>query len=158
MALDGETGLNSPLYRRHCDIIRLWHRLSRLPVSRVAHRVLAWDISKTAQSRDTWSADVKRILEDNNLINFFNVDAVKNVSCEYIINCFNNSTRHKLETTWKDDLQQSQKLRTYKLFKHSYITEPYLDRQLSIKQRSALARFRCGVFPLSIELGRYRRP
>ena len=38
VALDGETGLNSPLYRRHCDIIRLWHRLSRLPVSRVAKR------------------------------------------------------------------------------------------------------------------------
>ena len=49
-------------------------------------------------------------------------------------------------------------MRTYKPFKDSYINEQYLDKQLSIKQWSELARFRCGVFPLSIELGRYRRP
>ena len=127
VAFDGETGLNSLLYRKHCDIIRFWHRLSRLPSSRVAHRVLTWDISKTAQSRDPWSADVKQILEDKNLTLFFEVDTVKNVSCGYIINRLNNSTRHKLETSWKDDLQQSPNMRTYQLFKDVYINEPYLD-------------------------------
>lgn len=36
--------------------------------------------------------------------------------------------------------------------------EQYLDRPLNFSQRSALSRFRSGTFPLSIELGRYRRP
>ena len=158
VALDGETGLISPLNRRHNEIIRLWHRLARLPISRIAHRILVWDIHKTEHLHDTWSADVKHILEDNNLLNFFNIDATKRVSCDYLLNCLRASTNRKLEISWLTDVQHSPKLRTYKLLKSSYASEPYLDRQLSIKQRSALARFRCGVFPISIELGRYRRP
>lgn len=83
-------------------------------------------------------ADVKQILEDNYLINLFDVYTIKDVSREYIIKCLNLSMRHKLETTWRDGLHQSRKLQTYKLFKDCFKTEQYVDRQLSIKQRSAL--------------------
>ena len=37
-------------------------------------------------------------------------------------------------------------------------TEKYLFRHLSIKQRSFYVKFRCGTFPINIELGRYRNP
>ena len=48
------------------------------------------------------------------------------------------------------------KLRTYKMFKHSYETESYVKCHiLSRTRRSALAKFRCGVAPLRIETGRY---
>ena len=48
------------------------------------------------------------------------------------------------------------KLRTYKMFKHSYETEAYVKcHVMSRTRRSALAKFRCGVAPLRIETGRY---
>ena len=52
--------------------------------------------------------------------------------------------------------QNGNKLRKYKLFKLNYETEPYVKTPiLSRSQRSALAKFRCGVAPLEIETGRY---
>ncbi len=47
------------------------------------------------------------------------------------------------------------KLRTYCLFKSSYITESYVECILSRSHRSSFAKFRCGVAPLAIEIGRY---
>ena len=47
------------------------------------------------------------------------------------------------------------KLRTYKLFKHEYGTDSYVDIVYQTCQRSAMARFRCGIAPINIELGRY---
>ncbi len=47
------------------------------------------------------------------------------------------------------------KLRTYRLFKHDYIVEPYCTIILPLKHRSAFAKFRCGVAPLRLETGRY---
>ena len=47
------------------------------------------------------------------------------------------------------------KLRTYRKFKHSYSTEPYVKIITSKKYRSAYAKFRCGVAPLKIETCRY---
>jgi len=48
------------------------------------------------------------------------------------------------------------KLRTYKQFKTEYETEAYVTlHTLTRGQRSALAKFRCGVAPLRIETGRF---
>ena len=47
------------------------------------------------------------------------------------------------------------KLRTYCLFKSSYVTESYVECILSRAHRSSFAKFRCGVAPIGIELGRY---
>jgi hypothetical protein len=47
------------------------------------------------------------------------------------------------------------KLITYRTFKLSFETEPYVQLILSRKQRQALSKFRCGVAPLRIETGRY---
>ncbi len=49
------------------------------------------------------------------------------------------------------------KLRTYRKYKQSILTEPYVIALLSKYQRSALAKFRCGVAPLKIETGKYTR-
>ncbi len=49
------------------------------------------------------------------------------------------------------------KLQTYRKNKRSILTEPYVIAPLSKCQRSALAKFRCGVAPLRIETGRYTK-
>ncbi len=52
-------------------------------------------------------------------------------------------------------VQGRNKLRTYKLFKNEFVTESYVKNVLSRTSRSALAKFRCGVAPINIEIGRY---
>ena len=47
------------------------------------------------------------------------------------------------------------KLRTYRLFKAAFETEPYCKLILPLRHRSVFAKFRCGVAPLRIETGRY---
>ena len=47
------------------------------------------------------------------------------------------------------------KLRTYRLMKREYKTENYCLSRLPLRQRSAFAKFRCGVAPTRIETGRY---
>ena len=49
------------------------------------------------------------------------------------------------------------KLRTYRKFKHSYSTEPYVNVITSKKYRSAYAKFRCGVASHKIESCRYSK-
>ena len=70
-----------------------------------------------------------------------------------------------LHQEWKDKLLsstvvagerfRSNKLRTYKTFKHDFITEPYVCIITQKKYRSAYAKFRCGVAPILIEKSRY---
>ena len=66
----------------------------------------------------------------------------------------------KYKLDWKNRVSaysQGNKLRTYKLFKHDFCTEPYLEYKIPLKYRSAYAKFRCGVAPLRVETGRYER-
>ena len=57
---------------------------------------------------------------------------------------------------WCNKLVFKPKLRTYKMFKSHKYTENYVKFNLSCKERSMLAKFRMGVLPINIEVGRYR--
>ena len=62
------------------------------------------------------------------------------------------STLHELYcNNWKDTVACVPKLRTYIMYKNEYITEPYVECVISRAHRSALAKFRCGILPLSVE-------
>jgi hypothetical protein len=66
----------------------------------------------------------------------------------------------KYRLDWKNRVSaysQGNKLRTYKLFKPDFCTEPYLEYKMPLKYRSAYAKLRCGVAPLRVETGRYER-
>jgi hypothetical protein len=66
----------------------------------------------------------------------------------------------KYKLDWKNRVSaysQGNKLRTYKLFKHDFCAEPYLEYRMPLNYRSAYAKFRCGVAPLTVETGKYER-
>ena len=47
------------------------------------------------------------------------------------------------------------KLRTYRRLKDEYGVEQYVIKIKYVKERSALSKFRSGVAPVNLELGRY---
>jgi len=54
--------------------------------------------------------------------------------------------------------QNGNKLRTYRLYKTSVETEPYIKLNISRMERRTMALFRAGSLPLAYETGRYSRP
>ncbi|MES9883775.1 MAG: reverse transcriptase family protein [Sedimenticola sp.] len=158
LAVHGDTNWTSPTTRRHCDIVRLWHRLANFSTNRIAHKVLTWDILTTQTCRNTWYADLCNILTECGLNNYAQIDHIKTVSSRYIVSEVKSHRQSISRQTWCNEITQSPKLRTYVKFKHDIGCEQYLNRPLNFRQRSALARLRFGTFPLAVELGRYRRP
>lgn len=60
------------------------------------------------------------------------------------------------ELRWQIDIQNTPKLRTYKLLKENFCLENYISMNIPKHVRSTMAQFRCGVLPLRIETGRFR--
>ena len=64
---------------------------------------------------------------------------------------------------WSEDVQRQNsrtgsgrnKLRTYRHLKHCWGPEPYVTELIPLSDRKALSKFRSGVAPLMIEIGRY---
>ncbi len=71
-----------------------------------------------------------------------------------------NSFRDKLyshaQDKWLDSVNSKPKLRTYKIYKSELVPEDYVLRLSSRYVRSTFAKFRCGVLPINVEVGRYR--
>jgi hypothetical protein len=64
--------------------------------------------------------------------------------------------RQQFHIQWLQNIQNTPKLRTYKLLKNQYNVEKYVELNIPKNVRSAMAMFRCGVLPLRIETGRYK--
>ena len=156
--MEAEIGWMLPRHWRYCDIIRLRHRLANMDANRLTHKVFLWDLHMTDRYRNTWCVDVRTIFQDWDMINFFNIELSKTISFKNIVEKVRLKLKYIREHQWNESVLQSAKLRTYRTFKSAIFKERYVDRFLPVQQRSALARFRCGSFPLAIELGRYRRP
>ncbi len=81
-----------------------------------------------------------------------------------VINDVNLALSELYVTKWQEEVNREDsirgtfhnKLRTYCIFKQSFSTEPYL-KLLNKSNRSALAKFQCGVAPIHIETGCYEQ-
>ena len=56
---------------------------------------------------------------------------------------------------WETSVLNFPKLRTYVLFKSTYLTKNYVKTLFSKRLRSVLAQFRSGILPLKVETGRF---
>ena len=93
--------------------------------------------------------------------NFSNDNLISNRTVkeleERMFNVFKGEWKEKVESDQAVRPNQRNKLRTYRLFKREYWTEPYVEEVINRQHRSTLAKFRCGVAPLKIETGRYEQ-
>ena len=102
-------------------------------------------------SGNNWAYHIKSILDNCGLsyiwINQFNmpidVESVK----RRIIDIY--------KQEWYTSINNSNRLETYALFKHSFVFETYLDCIKENKYSIALTRFRTSSHDLAIETGRY---
>lgn len=101
------------------------------------------------QNNNNWSSEIKSIFDTCNMSHIFesrtNCD-IKFLQTVFIGNFVEN---------WKNIIDTSPKLRTYKLFKLNFGSECYLKSCIPRHRRSLLAQFRFGILPLHVETGRF---
>ena len=105
----------------------------------------------------TWVTYVEEMLCDNDMSHIWRDQVCNKAICdqfktlmlesysEYGMQCINNT-------------EVNPKLRTYRMFKHSFVMEPYLTNVSDFKIRRQLSRFRMSNHVLHIEKGRHTRP
>ena len=155
-ALDGDMAWDSPKLRRHVGMIRLWCRLVKMDRTRLPFKVLIYDMQTSLRVRGTWAREIRNILEQCNMLDYYDIDVSAVSSLNFVVNKVRTELQRLSALSWQQSLEISPKLRTYKTYKTQMVTGKYLFRYISIKQRSFYFKFRCGTFPINIELGRYR--
>ena len=160
VALDGDVGWDSPKLRLHVDMIRLWCRLVKMDHDRLPFKVLKYDIKTSVCVGNTWAREIRNILKQCNMLDYYDIDVSAAPSTNFVANKVCTELQQNLFSQLATRFRDVSKIANilYKTYKIQTGTEKYLFRHMSIKQRSYYTKFRCGTFPINIELGRYRNP
>lgn len=145
-AITGDIGWLPAKYRRWLNMLRYWNRLVALDSGRITRAVFEHDYRL---GRNNWCNEVKCIMSALNLVDCFNEKRIVNLE-----NARSRMTAYYGQL-WRETVESSPKLRTYKLFKQSFGAEKYLLLNCDKYERSVLAQFRCGILPIRVETGRY---
>ncbi len=95
-----------------------------------------------------WNSDIYKVFSSLNKLDIYeNMDEVGFTSAK--------TDLYEIEkNNWKNNILTISKLRTY-TFKENYEIEPFVYKVQIRAHRSLLSKFRCRIFPLKIETGRY---
>lgn len=128
-------------------MVRYFNKIVVMDHDRLPWKIFSWEKSLRTHG---WGHEVQQILSGIGLANNYS----NNIPCNLNRVWAELFAKESLE--WKSKVEASRKLRTYKIFKESVETEPYVYCILNRGYRSILARLRAGVLPLEIETGRWR--
>ena len=157
LAVNGDMGWTPPIIRRQSNMVRLWYRFLVMNPSRLTKKIFLWDYDLACQGAKNWCSEVRSILNVSN-IEFIKEIGVNTPKLNDMLKNVETSLKNEYITKWRDDVDSTPKLRTYKLFKKEYTPEPYVTAHLSRAERSFMAQFRIGILPLHVETGRYKNP
>ena len=162
-AVNRDMGWTPPHINQMTSVLSHWFRLNHMDSDRINKRVFLWSYH-ARQKHKNWCFHIDKKLKKTDINLTINMSYNK-VHRQSVIETLRNVMFTDYKTEWKNKVLSNvsiakytggNKLRTYKMFKHSYETESYVKCHiLSRTRRSALAKFRCGVAPLRIETGRY---
>ena len=148
LAVNGDMGWVSSGNRRKIEILRYWNRVVRMDDIRLTKKVFMWDRNKRRRMGN-WSSDIYKIFNCMGLTHMY--DNMDKIDIHAARDHLHSITTHQ----WATDIENVPKLRTYRTFKNSYETEPYVYKVFNRAHRSILAQFRCGILPIKVETGRF---
>ena len=157
-----ETGRFPMTIAAQCRNFKFWLTLTKneYKLSQIAYNDIKWEENKAF-----WSKKIKSLLEQIGLgdlwmkahyvdIGIVNIirQRLKDIELQRWLSEINNDIRK--------DANQSNKMRTYRLFKtiDNYKCEDYLHQVTNVRHRIALTKLRLSNHKLAIETGSYSRP
>ena len=148
LAINGDVAWCSSTIRRRVEMLRFWNRVVGMDDNRLTKRIFLWDYSKRS-CKGNWNSDIYKLFTKiGRTDHFTNLSQVNVYAAKTIL-------EQEEENEWQNLTLSSPKLRTFKLFKNEYKTEPYVIKIHNRAHRSVFAQLRCGILPLKIETGRY---
>ena len=147
--------------KQYKNVCNMWHGYGKMNLNRINRRIFQWTVGTAGVKCKNWVHIVKEKFKDLDLEEICN-DPVS-VSKVKLCNKVNSALLCKYVNDWKVTVSRPNavrpngrnKLRTYCQFKNEYCTEQYCKMILPHKHRAAFAKFRCGVAPIMLEIGRY---
>jgi hypothetical protein len=154
-ALYGELGRLPMLIHRKFNLIKYWKKIISLEddslVKKTYYVLRNDDYNDKTYKNKNWATQVKNILFEHGFQDIWLYENIDNYTVELI--------KKRITDTycqsWYSNINNSPRLRTYAIFKHTLTREKYLDIIHENKFRYALARFRVSAHRLAIETGRY---
>jgi hypothetical protein len=146
-ALYGDLGWTSCENRRKLEMFRYWNRLVQMENTRLPRVVFDWMRERAGNS---WIQEIKELFKDINMIDIFN-----NLG-EVNLTDIAEKLQGNAQDVWLENIRSMPKLRTYKVFKNVYESEPYVISFMNREKRSYLAQLRSGILPLQVEVGRWQ--
>ena len=164
-AVMGDMGWTNTESRQWEYVINQWFRLRSMDANRLNFKVFKWSCLQGNNSCKNWCMRVKQQFRKCDIENSFWDADIRHINKRSIRQTVKDKVFNEYKEKWEQDLARNNglrgvggnKLRTYRLFKQDYKVEPYISCIRPKLQRSAFAKFRCGVAPLRIETGRYER-
>jgi hypothetical protein len=159
----GDIGWEPPSVRLGVNMSRYWSRLCHLDKNRLTSKVFFANLKLAQKRRLNWCKRTLMLFRKCNLPELENVEYIESITKRDITVLM----RHKLwdlsKQKWRDTINDDRprkggggnKLRLYRLFKNEIFTEHYNYKVLNRHHRRALAQFRSGTAPLTVEVMRY---
>ena len=162
LAINGDMGWDTPQNKQWICVIRKWCRMINMDNTRLT-KILFLSCFEQSNSRcRTWFYRVTQFLCS---IDHQYICHTDTVHIRSVLASVKTKLKSLHEVQWRDKLNSDvakrgasyggNKLRTYRTFKQSYSTEPYVRIITHKRYRSAYAKFRCGVAPIKLETCRY---
>ena len=157
--LYGDLQWASPHTRHQLAAVTYWLRLTRMPCSRLTRRVFDWDHGLAARGRRSWNRDIKLIFNKCSLGDVFDDKAAGTVPHGSILSCARETLLRTERARRSETAGPMSRMRLFRdIWEDSVEPAHYVkNSHLGRRDRSLLARLRCGTLPLSIETGRYRQ-
>jgi hypothetical protein len=162
-AAQGDMGWKTPFQHQWQNVTKHWTRLCNMANDRLSKKVFIWAFTEHGNRKHSW---VSRCLSKFKEIDMEHLCHIGfDFNCKEVNKDMNIVLSGLAEKSWFEDINRKEavrgsggnKLRTYSTVKNQYHVEAYVKNIMPYPYRSALAKFRCGVAPIRIETGRYRR-
>ena len=149
LAVYGELGRLPLFVIRKTRILKYWFNVIKDPSSVCFKLFNQRDVF--GNFVNVWSLNVKTLLDELGFSNLWDVGPISNIQLNLILQ----TVHDQYLQHWYSLVEDSPKLRTFKLYKNVFEYENYLDFVRNDKFRTALSRVRCAAHKLAIEEGRY---
>ena len=148
----GESGMIPPHIKCHANVILNFIRLNNMKPGSIVKNTFIQQQELNDIGVQCWYSKVLDIAAT------YGIDPLSHAFNDNIKKEIRNICYNSFKNTWKNDLTEKPKLRTYKLIKTNFGIESYLSLVTKKKYRNAITRFRASSHTLEIERGRWTNP
>ena len=152
IAVRGEMGRLPLSINRRYNLINYWLRLLRIDSSRLTKDAYKLQLIWTERDKECWLKYIKNMLFNYGFAEaWFNQGLGDAATFKTLLKTRMNDIGIQ---SWETEVNNMDRLRHYKVIKHRFSKEAYIDK-LEPKDRSVVANFRCTGLPLKTLVGVY---